>query len=229
MLVPILRLFFGIPPAFVAGTSLALVVSSNVTASVVYMVQRRIRYRAGLLVAAGGLPGSILGASVVERMPPHTFDWLLALLIVASAANLLVKARTQGARPSDERIDGRRLPWFAAILLGFAVGVLSGLFGAGGGILLIAALFSFTTFTPYEITATAQFAIIAISMLGLYAHGRQHDLDLAYVLPLVLGGAVGGLIGAAISARLKPARLTSVVAFALIVAAFALVARDIGR
>ncbi len=228
VLVPILRLFFGIPPAFVAGTSLALVVSSNVTASAVYMMQRRIRYRAGLLVAAGGLPGSLLGASFVETMPARTFDGLLALLIVIAAANLLFKARMQAARPFVTSDGASEMPWVGSLVLGFAVGVLSGLFGAGGGILLIAALFAFTTFTPYEITATSQFSVIAISTLGLYAHGRQHDLQSAYVVPLVLGGAAGGLIGAAISARLKPARLTYFVAFALIVAALALVARDVG-
>jgi len=222
VLVPLLRLFFGVPPALVAATSLALVVTNNATASATYLMQRRIRVRTGLLVAAGGIPGSILGASVVKNMPARLFDWLLAALILAVAANMLLKKRA----PTTARAS-TTMTWWWALILGFAVGVVVGLFGAGGGVLLIAALFYWTDFSPYEVTATAQFSILFISAFGLVAHGLQHDLRTAYTLPLVLGGALGGPLGATISARLKPKRLISIVAVALILAAFALIARDV--
>jgi uncharacterized protein len=226
VLVPLLRLFFGLPPALVAGTSLALVVTNNATASVTYLFQRRIQLRTGLLVAAGGLPGSVLGAALVLSMPVLAFDWLLAILILAVAVNMLRKANSPNTPSSS---DGRKVgpvAWTWALVLGFAVGVLSGLFGAGGGVLLIAALFSFASLSVYEVTATAQFALLFISAFGLGAHNLQHDLQPAYAVPLVLGGALGGPIGASISARLKPKRLASIVALALIVAALALVVRD---
>ncbi len=117
--------------------------------------------------------------------------------------------------------------WHYAVILGFVVGVLSGLFGAGGGILLISALFYFTDFPPHQVTATAQFSILFIAAFGLGVHYLQHDLRLNYAAPLVLGGMIGGPIGARVSSHLKPRRLMSLVAFALIVAACALVARDL--
>jgi uncharacterized membrane protein YfcA len=227
VLVPLLRLFFGLPPALVAGTSLALVVTNNATASITYFFQRRIAVRTALLVAAGGLPGSVLGAALVKRMPVRVFDWLLAILILAVAVNMLRTARFPKIRGHSEGRGDAPLPWTWGIVLGFAVGVLSGLFGAGGGVVLIAALFYFTKLSLHEVTATAQFALLFISAFGLGAHGLQHDLAPAYAIPLVLGGALGGPIGASISARLKPKRLTSVVALALVVAALALVARDL--
>ena len=227
VLVPLLRLFLGLPPAMVAGTSLALVVTNNATASITYLLQRRVDVRAGLLVAAGGVPGSVLGAHLVERMPAHLFDWLLAALILAVAVDLLRKVRSPIARDPFARRFEAPPAWFWAIVLGFAVGVLSGLFGAGGGVLLIAALFYVTRLSPHEVTATAQFALLFISAVGLGAHGFAHDLAPAYAIPLAFGGALGGPIGASISARLKPRRLTAIVAVALILAAVALVARDL--
>ncbi len=227
VLVPLLRLFFGLPPATVAGTSLALVVTNNATASVAYFLQRRIHVRTGLLIAAGGLPGSVLGASAVKNMPGHVFDWLLAVFILAVAGNLLRSARGRATPHASVEGSEVRAVWFREIVLGFAVGVLVGLFGAGGGVLLIAALFTFTRFSPHDVTATAQFAILFISAFGLCAHGFQHDLQAAYAIPLVLGGAFGGPLGASISARLKPRRLVLFVAVGLIVAAVALVARDV--
>jgi uncharacterized membrane protein YfcA len=225
VLVPLLRLFFGLPPAMVAGTSLALVVANNATASASYFLQRRIHAGTGLLVAAGGLPGSALGASLVKKMDARLFDCLLAILIFAVAVNMFVKARKQAA-PLEKNGDAASPLWYWILALGFAVGWLSGFFGAGGGVVLIPALFYLTKFTAHEITATAQFSLLFIAIFGLGVHYFQHDLELAYAAPLVLGGALGGPIGANVSARLKPKRLIAFVALALVVAAVALVARD---
>ncbi|MGA8534913.1 MAG: sulfite exporter TauE/SafE family protein [Candidatus Tumulicola sp.] len=225
VLVPLLRLFFGLPPAIIAGTSLALVVTNNAAASLSYLRQRRVDVRTGLLIAAGGLPGSILGASSVRTMSVHLFDWLLAILTLAVAADILVNGYSRlSRRPPHGTVT---MKWYSAVILGVAVGLLSGLFGAGGGILLISALFYFTELSAHEVTATTQFSILFVAAIGLAAHYLQHDLRLTYALPLILGGLVGGPIGARVSSHLKPRRLMSLVAVALIIAAAALVARDL--
>jgi uncharacterized protein len=113
------------------------------------------------------------------------------------------------------------------VALGLVVGMLSGLFGAGGGVVLVSALFYLTVLSPHQVTATTQFAILFVATSGLIAHGFAHDLHLNYVLPLVLGGLLGGPIGARLSLRIQPRRLVSLVAAALVVAACALVSRDV--
>ena len=223
ILVPLLRLFFGLPPALTAGSSLVLVVTNNATASIAYFRQRRIHLETGLLIAAGGVPGSIVGALAVRRISVHLFDWLLAALTLAVAIDngraRLSQVRHLAVSPAAKKI--------ITIALGLVVGVLSGLFGAGGGVVLVSALFYLTALSPHEVTATTQFAILFVAMAGLLAHGFAHDLRLNYALPLVLGGLLGGPIGARLSLRIKPRRLVSLVAVALVVAACALVSRDI--
>jgi uncharacterized protein len=211
----------------IAGTSLALVVTNNATASLAYLRQKRIRVRTGLLIAAGGLPGSILGATTVRAMPAHVFDWLLAILTLAVATDIFLNGYSRLSRRAPDGSAKAATRWYFLVILGFVVGVLSGLFGAGGGILLISALFYFTDFPPHDVTATTQFSILFIAAFGLAAHYLQHDLRLDYGLPLILGGVLGGPIGARISNRLKPGRLMSLVALALVLAACALVARDL--
>jgi uncharacterized membrane protein YfcA len=224
LLVPALRLFFGLPPAIVAGTSLALVVVTNATASVTYAIERRIRVRTGLAIAAGGVPASILGAHVVRAITPMEFDVLLAALTLALAIHVLLRSKTRAvptARPATEAA------WWLMAGVGAIVGVLSGLFGAGGGVVLIPALIYFTELSPHEITATAQFAVLFVSAAGLGAHVLQHDLHIAFALPLLIAALIGGPLGARFSSRLQPARLLFFVGAALIVAAVALVARDV--
>jgi uncharacterized protein len=224
LLVPALRLFFALSPAVVAGTSLALVVTNNATASIAYAMQRRIRVRTGLLVAAGGIPGAIAGAHAVRGMSAVAFDYLLAALTLAVAVNVLVR---RNARAVESERPKRDPAWWAMSGTGAIVGVLSGLFGAGGGVILIPALIYLTDLTPHEITATAQFSILFIAIAGLAMHLLQHDLRVEFALPVLIAALAGGPLGARLSARLHPARLLLFVGLALVVAAVALVLRDV--
>jgi len=228
LLVPLLRLIFGLPPAITAGSSLALVVTNNATASIAYFRQRRIALETGLLIALGGLPGSVLGALTVRTMSTRLFDWLLAILTLAVAVDMLAFGKMRLHHPRRGALQGNAKRMLT-VVAGFAVGILSGMFGAGGGIVLVSALFYFTDLSPHEVTATTQFAILFVATVGLLTHGFAHDLRLNYALPLVLGGLVGGPIGARLSLRIKPSRLVSLVALALMLAACSLVARDILR
>jgi uncharacterized membrane protein YfcA len=202
------------------------VVTNNATASIAYFRQRRIDLETALLIAAGGLPGSVLGALTVRSMSVHAFDWLLALLTLAVAVDMMVYGRTRFHRGQRHAIKGSAKQ-VCAVVFGVVVGLLSGLFGAGGGIILVSALFYFTALSPHEVTATTQFTILFVAICGLLAHGFAHDLRLNYALPLILGGILGGPIGARLSLRIKPGRLISLVAIALVLAACALVARDV--
>jgi hypothetical protein len=224
LLVPALRLFFALPPAIVAGSSLALVVTNNATASIAYAAERRIRFGIGFAIAAGGVPASILGARLDRGISGTAFDYLLAALTLAVAVHVLWRRKERAAAAPMKR---RNEPWLIFIGIGAAVGVLSGLFGAGGGVILIPALIYFTDLSPHEITATAQFSVLFIAISGLATHLLQHDLRVAFALPLLAAALIGGPLGARFSSRLHPARLLTFVGLSLIVAAIALVVRDV--
>ncbi|MBV8488888.1 MAG: sulfite exporter TauE/SafE family protein, partial [Candidatus Eremiobacteraeota bacterium] len=53
ILVPILRLFFGLAPAEAAGTSLLLIIANSFSGAITYLWHRRVHVRLGLLIAAG--------------------------------------------------------------------------------------------------------------------------------------------------------------------------------
>ena len=58
-------------------------------------------------------------------------------------------------------------------------------------------------------------------------HAVQHDIALADVIPLVLGGLLGGPIGARLSRLVSGPRLMTLVSVAMVVAAMALILRHI--
>lgn len=229
ILVPILRIFLGFAPADAAGTSLVLIVANSASGALTYLLQRRVHLKIGLLIAAGGLPGSILGAIASFHISARLFDTILAVLLVAVAVDMAWNAqRRMAGRPEHERVASiKGMSYRAAFGLGFIVGIFSSLFGLGGGIVLVPSFLYFSELPAHSISATSHFAILLTSPVGLVVHILQRDIVARDILPLVAGGLLGGPIGARLSLRLKSPQLLIVVAIALVTAAATLVWRQL--
>jgi uncharacterized protein len=228
ILVPMLRMFFGLDPADAAGTSLVLVVANSASGSFTYFLQRRVSVKIGMMFAVGGIPGSIVGALVVPYIPAHDFDWIFGGFLVTVAIDMIInREKRTTTRLDDAPPEVKPMLSRFAILAGFIVGVVSSLFGIGGGVVVVPTLLYFSTLPAHAISATSHFAILLTSPVGLIVHGFQHDIRVADAIPLVLGGLAGGPIGARLSARLKSPNLLIYVAIALFVVAGSLVARHL--
>lgn len=83
---------------------------------------------------------------------------------------------------------------FIPIGLGLAVGLLSGLFGVGGGFLMTPLLIMLGI--PSTVAAaTDSNQIVAASTSGTYAHWKVGNVDFKMGLYLLIGGFIGGIIG----------------------------------
>ena len=224
IVVPVLRLFFGLSPPVAAGTSLALVIANSAGGSASYLLQRRVDLRTGWFVAAGGIPGGILGAIAVKNSSPRVFDWLFAAFLVLVSADIVINRRKR-----SQQTNGAPAKPLATLAMGLVVGFVSSLFGVGGGVILVPSLLFFTALPVHAISATSQFAILLTSPVGFIAHALQRDIAWPYVIPLAAGGLLGGPVGARLSLSVKSRTLMLCVAAALTVAALALVFRHIAR
>jgi uncharacterized membrane protein YfcA len=83
---------------------------------------------------------------------------------------------------------------FFPVLAGFAVGILSGLFGVGGG-WLMTPLLMMMGINPVVAAGTDANQIVAASASGCYAHWRRGNVDFKLGLHLLIGSFTGGLLG----------------------------------
>ena len=223
ILVPILRLFMGFSPAYAAGTSLILIVANSASGAFTYILQRRVHLRIGWLIAAGGLPGGILGAIVSLHISARLFDTILAIVLIGVAIDMAWNAerRMAGRVERDRVAQIKGMSYRGALALGFVVGIFSSLFGLGGGILLVPTFCIFRTAGARDQRdlAVCDFADLTGRFGGAHmaARYRRHD-----VVPLVAGGLLGGPVGARLSLKLKSPQLLVVVAIALVTAAVSL-------
>ncbi len=88
------------------------------------------------------------------------------------------------------------------ILLGGAVGMLSGMFGVGGGF-LTTPLLIFYGIPPMVAAASASTQVTGASVSGVFAHMRRGGVDFHMGAVLVVGGIFGTLAGAGIFALLE--------------------------
>ena len=96
-----------------------------------------------------------------------------------------------------------------AFVIGLVAGILSGMFGIGGGIIMVPALIaaglvaSTDNATAFTIaTACSLFAIIFLSPTGSYVHMRANHLNVKYGVALGVAGVMGGVMGSYFSKSL---------------------------
>ena len=91
-------------------------------------------------------------------------------------------------------IAGLSVNALVIVLLGGAVGILSGMFGVGGGF-LTTPLLIFYGVPPAVAVASSATQITGTSVSGVLAHSRRQGVDFRMGIVLVTGGALGSLLG----------------------------------
>lgn len=115
-------------------------------------------------------------------------------------------------------MDSTRIAKLAVI--GFAAGTFSGLFGVGGGTVIVPLLVFWLAFGEREATGTSLAAIVIIASLAAAGHGLYGNVDIAKALLIGIPAVVGVLAGTALQQRV-PERTVSVL-FALLLTATAI-------
>jgi hypothetical protein len=107
-------------------------------------------------------------------------------------------------------IAGQSVNALFIILLGFGVGVLSGMFGVGGGF-LTTPLLIFYGIPPTVAVASATTQITGASVSGAMVHMRRGGVDLKMAGVMIVGGLCGSFVGAALFRMLQSSGQVDVV------------------
>jgi len=142
------------------------------------------------------------------------------------------------SRPKEPRLSCQRdasgrlrlTPRCAWVMSGAGVGtgVLSGLFGVGGGFIIVPALTFFTGMEIHRAVATSLLVIAMVSAAGVISFvSATHHLDLALTGAFVLGGVAGMYTGIAVSKKISGPRLQQLFAAFIIAVAIFVILRTL--
>lgn len=103
--------------------------------------------------------------------------------------------------------------------IGLAAGLLSGLFGVGGGIVMVPAMVLLAGMSQQRASASSLASIVPIAAVGAFIFGRADSVDLPAAAILIVGSLIGVQIGARLMARVGDDRLR--IGFAVLMIAIA--------
>jgi uncharacterized membrane protein YfcA len=205
LLMPLLLFVYrGRNPEELTAWSLAIVLCNSASGSIAYARAKRIDYRSGTLFTLAALPGAWFGAQLTAHLSRSWFALLFGVFLIAISGYLLLRSSgDEDGSAADIELSRGKL-WLGAAL-SLLVGVISNVFGIGGGILHVPLLVYGVGFATHRATATSHFVLAITALVGVLAHVAAHSLSLELVplLPLAVGATVGAQIGAYFSPRVR--------------------------
>lgn len=181
----------GLPPMAANITNWVALMPGNIMALPAYraeLAQMRGDVRAHLLVAFfGGLSGGVLLLWVGEVRFEKSVPWLMLTATLFYAFGESVKKRLHAWRKPDKPVSRRGILAFE-----FALMVYGGFFGAGLGIVLLAALAMAGEASIHRANAKKNLMVTALSIAGMIVFLPSGRVIWAYAVPLLIGSGVGG-------------------------------------
>jgi uncharacterized membrane protein YfcA len=91
------------------------------------------------------------------------------------------------------------------LAIGLGTGVLAGIFGIGGGIIIVPALILLAKFPPQNATGTSLAVfLLPVGLLGAYHYYKEGYVRVLPALLIALGVFIGGYFGARVSTQMSP-------------------------
>jgi uncharacterized membrane protein YfcA len=207
-------LAIGMSPADAAGTSLGAVAASTLYGCLRNWRVKQMLWLPGLILAASGAIFAPLGKWIGLQLPA---SWLLSgfsMLAMVIAWRMWVTSDPDDARilrASDFHTEPRpgllcnlghqgqfelKPRCVSGLLIGGSlVGVLSGLFGVGGGFLIVPLLLALSPISMRQAVGTSLLIIAIISSSGFASHIFLGEHSIATQGPVLLTVAGGGVLG----------------------------------
>ncbi len=161
-----------------------------------------VHWRNVLPFVLASAPAAFFAAQI--ELPKESYSLLLGMILLVAAFGVFRSASR--AEVTDVQDIGRRVPWAIGLLIGAAIGVLSGLTGTGGAIFLTPLLL-FVHWMPTREASGTSVAFVWINSLTGLAGLLHATGTLPQALPLWLGVvALGALLGTQLGLRWLPVK-----------------------
>lgn len=167
---------------------------------------RQVQWRLAAVFAVAGIPATFVGGAIGRHLPQPVLLTGFALVMVVAGVRMLQDNGDTGTacKVGDSGVNWRRCAP-RAIPAGFVVGLLTGLFGVGGGFLIIPALVLMLGVEMSVAVGTSLLIIVANSAAGLISHLNGGGIDwavtAAFVSTAILGSLIAGRLGTELDTR----------------------------
>jgi len=227
VMVPSLIAFFGMDILDANATSLtAMLLPVGILGVFAYHKAGLINIRESLWIALGLFLGSFGGGELAVNINENLLAYLyvgILFYIALSYFDLFSFFRKKKEQPAVEQIVENK-PYWMFILVGVGAGIFAGLFGKGGGIVIVPLLIGIFHYNPKAAAATSLAALqLPVGLPSVIIYANDGHLNILYASLIALGILAGALFGSKLAVKLPSAMFKKAyAAFLLIVAVYML-------
>lgn len=216
-----LVLVFDLRGAPAVGTSVVTTLAIQITGAYTYTRKGLVDRPSALWFAFGSVPVALLSAVfLADQIPVDTFEAIIGVLLLVLAVFVMVVRRPDTA--ADVTNAPRRIPLVAS---GSAMGVLSGAFGVGSGLVTVPLLGWLQRLPAHRAAATTTLIGSLSGTAAAIGHTAVGNPRWSYLPFLLTGAVLGGRIGSSGAGRLSSFMMLVLLATGLVGAGVPLVIR----
>lgn len=216
-------------PQKAVGISTVIMIFTGLSSTLAYMKHKTVDYKTGLIFFIGSGPGGILGSFVNKTLDIQSFYIFFGAFVIVISIILLIKDRLKPStlinkatiKKTFHDSTGKEYTYgynpTLAILICFVVGFCSGLFGIGGGSLIVPTMILLFLFPPHVAVATSMFIVFLSSLTNSITHISLGNVVWIYAFALIPGAWIGAKLGAYINTRIKSKTVVAVLRMVLLV------------
>ncbi|MEP6843904.1 MAG: sulfite exporter TauE/SafE family protein, partial [Pseudolysinimonas sp.] len=222
IMIPLLTTVAKLDQRRASATSLVAIIPAAIVGTVTYGAAGHLDVLAAVLIAAGGVAGSFVGTRLLRSLSMRWLRWLFIGLLVLVAVRLFfeIPARSGTIALTPVSIPG-------LVVLGFVIGIASGLFGIGGGVIIVPILVAVFGAGDLLAKGTSLLAIIPGALTGTIRNARAGLVDVIDGTIVGVTAAIASFGGVAIASALAPQLATILFALLLLAATVQLVVRAV--
>lgn len=205
LLLPMLIFGLRVPAIIAVGSDALFNFLTKIPASILHLTKGTVRRRVVMALAAGSVPGSILGVSLLQHFRTlygaGVNDFIksaVGMLLVCIPTLLLFQGRI------EEHLAGRKptLKSFVGMgFIGLVGGFLVGMTSVGSGSIIMMMLLLFYSFAPKIMVGTDIVHAVILTGVTSLLHWKLGNVDFSLVGSLLIGSIPGGILGSHLSTR----------------------------
>lgn len=213
IMVPLLISFVHMDQRRAAATSLVAIIPTALVGSIAYFVNGEIDLLAAGIIAVGAVVGAIIGAALLRKIPLVWLRWMFIALMLLVAVRMVLLEPVRG-----EQLELSPSVFFGYLVLGLIMGIASGLFGIGGGVIAVPALVAIFGISDLVAKGTSLLVLIPTGVVGTIANLRGGQVDLRAGAVVGAAAVAASVPGVALALIMTP-RVSSILFAALLVGA----------
>jgi uncharacterized membrane protein YfcA len=217
LMLPMLVFALGVEPRGAIATSLLVVGATALVAAAMHARAKLVNVRVAALFGTASMTGAFAAGRFAHFVPA-------GILLLGFGVIMLVTAIAMLRSPTEQA--QRRIDVGRSLGLGFAVGAVAGLVGAGGGFLVVPALTFFGGLRMREAIGTSLAVIALQSFAGFAGHAASVSVDWTLAASVTTSAVIGAMAGASIGKRISAVGLRRGFAWLVLAMGVFVVARE---